>query len=116
MSYYTQKQIDEFDKKKTKGNKFKRVKWFAYIKNPINGDILKTGKYCSLKEISNDNSFLPYDTWRNIAVGRSNVYDPFIMIDKNLERDLFYCNIVIGEEDEKSKPPTNESEEPIVDK
>lgn len=114
MSYYTQKQIDEFDKKITKGNKFKRVKWVVSIKNPINGDKLKNGKYCSLKEISNDNSFLPYDTWRNIAVGRSNVYDPFIMIDKNLERDLFYCNIVI--EDEKSKSPTKESEEHIVDK
>jgi len=116
MSYYTQKEIDEFDKKITKSNKFKRVKWVVCIKNPINKDILKTGKYCSLKEISNDNSFLPYDTWRNIAVGRSNVYDPFITIDKDLERDLFYCNIVIEEENEKSKPPTKESEEPIVDK
>ena len=105
MSYYTQNQIDELDKSFKKINKFKRIKWIVNIKNPITNEIIKAGKYCSLQDIHKDNEFLNYDTWRNIAVGRSKVYDPFIIIEKDMERDLFYCNnINDGHVDEQ---PTN---------
>ena len=65
--------------------------------------------------MSDDNSYLPYDTWRNIAVGRSNVYEPFIKIHKDLERDLFYCPNINSEEviEEKEKP--NEEKEEVYD-
>ena len=99
MPYFTQNEVNDLPKDYTKNNKIKRVKWLVQIKNPINQQEIKMGKYCSLKDISNDNTFLPYDTWRNIAVGRSNVYDPFININKDMNRDLFYCpqEIIIEE-------------------
>ena len=91
MPYYTNEEISKMDKKEIKQNKLKRIKWIVKILNPIDENELKVGNYCSLKEIADENKFLPYDTWRNIAVGRSNIYEPFIKIEKDLERDLFYC-------------------------
>lgn len=109
-NYFTQKDIDELSKLQKRNNKFKRIKWVVEIKNPLDKKLLGSKKYCSLKDMADDNSYLPYDTWRNIAVGRSNVYEPFITICKDLNRDLFYCSTL---NNNVNLPPTQIEKEVV---
>ena len=60
----------------------KRISWKLKIFNPINGDIIFEETYESLNEIVNEYTFLPSSTWRNMAIGRCVVYEPFISLKK----------------------------------
>lgn len=87
MNIYTQEQIDGFDKKALKGYKVKQVKWSVDFKNN-----LEPKYYCSIKELADDNPLLNYDTWRNIAVGRSKVYKNFINLENVAHKKLYHSS------------------------
>jgi len=88
MNIYTQEQIDSFDKKVLKSSKVKHVKWSVDFKN----DNHDSKYYCSIKELADDNPLLNYDTWRNIAVGRSKVYKNFINLENVSHKKLYHSN------------------------
>ena len=60
----------------------KRISWELKIFNPINNDVIFEKTYRSLEEIVNEYTFLPSSTWRNMAIGRGGVYEPFISLKK----------------------------------
>ena len=110
MNIFTKNEIDAIDKKLKRGKKIKSIKWEVKILNPIDNTLdIYNRKYCSIRDIADDHSFLPYDTWRNIAVGRSKVYDAFIKLLK-VDEELFYSNI-LKNEDKGEQPSTSQEGE-----
>tara|TARA_R110002153_G_scaffold10110_2_gene40416 strand:- start:1022 stop:1432 length:411 start_codon:yes stop_codon:yes gene_type:complete len=110
MNIFTKNEIEGIDKKLKRGKKIKSIKWEVNILNPIDDSSnIFEKKYCSIRDIADDHTFLPYDTWRNIAVGRSKVYDAFIKLFK-VEEELFYSNI-LKNEDKGEQPPTSQEGE-----
>ena len=71
-----------------KSSKVKHVKWSVDFKN----DNHDSKYYCSIKELADDNPLLNYDTWRNIAVGRSKVYKNFINLENVSHKKLYHSN------------------------
>ena len=60
----------------------KNIKWNVKLSNPMNGEQLEHKLYDSIEHIHKEHSYLPLPTWRNIAMGRSKVYNPFISVEK----------------------------------
>ena len=62
----------------------KNTYWEISIKNPVNDDIIEKNNFDSIKECSEKYNKIPLSTWRNIAMGRSKIYNNFIkMVKKN---------------------------------
>ena len=62
----------------------KKIAWKLQFLNPIDQTIIKSSNFNSLKDIGNQYTFIPFNTWRNIAIGRSKVYNRFIKLEKAL--------------------------------
>ena len=55
--------------------------WRLTSFNPLNGDILGSNEYRTIKELSTQNPKIKEDIWRNISIGRSKVYQPFFKLE-----------------------------------
>jgi len=60
----------------------KFINWRVRFINPITKDILEEKIFPSIEEIHNNYSFIKLTTWRNMSIGRSRVYSPFLRVDK----------------------------------
>ena len=60
----------------------KNIKWNVKLSNPLNGESIEHKLYDSIEHIHKEHSYLPLPTCRNIAMGRSKVYHPFITVEK----------------------------------
>ena len=71
----------------------KNTYWEISIKNPVNDDIIEKNNFDSIKECSEKYNKIPLSTWRNIAMGRSKIYNNCIkMVMKNKhENDETRC-------------------------
>ena len=72
----------ESDDKKEKRLTKSKNKWKLEIKNVMNGDIEETYYFPSLSQLAVRIKMFNYDTWRNIALGRSKTYNKFINLTK----------------------------------
>ena len=70
------------------GNALLNNKWRLNSLDPITGNVDKTYFFPSLKILANNLKSLNYDTWRNIALGRSKTYSKFFSLDKIEEEDV----------------------------
>lgn len=60
----------------------KKTIWKLEVLHPLNQNVIQTTRHKTLKEISSSNPSIPFNTWRNIAIGRSKVYEKFIKLEK----------------------------------
>ena len=56
--------------------------WNVEVLNPINNEVLSSKTFNTINDISNEYSNINLNTWRNICMGRSKVYNQFIKIKK----------------------------------
>lgn len=56
--------------------------WQLTVFSPIDGEEMLVQTFKSINEIHKKFPKINYDTWRNLAVGRSKVYAPFFDIKK----------------------------------
>tara|TARA_R110002126_G_scaffold165189_1_gene313054 strand:- start:973 stop:1227 length:255 start_codon:yes stop_codon:yes gene_type:complete len=62
----------------------KSILWKLNILNPATNEVLSTEKFNSLREISEKYKNIPFNTWRNISIGRSKVYEKFLYLKKDI--------------------------------
>lgn len=60
--------------------KSKKV-WVLSIFNSKTGKLQTTEKFKSIAQIAKTYKQLNEDTWRNMSIGRSKVYDPFFKLE-----------------------------------
>ena len=61
----------------------KSLFWNVTIYNPIDkSNILEQNKFKTIEEIYNKYPNIPLNTWRNICIGRSKIYNKFITIER----------------------------------
>lgn len=65
----------------------KKVLWNLKVLHPLNQSVIQVEHFNTLKEISEKHKTIPFNTWRNIAIGRSKVYNNFIQLDKQIKDD-----------------------------
>lgn len=58
--------------------------WKLNILNPATNEVLSTETFNSLREISEKYKNIPFNTWRNISIGRSKVYEKFLFLKKDI--------------------------------
>lgn len=62
--------------------KKKKNKWKLEVKNVMSGDVEETYYFPSLSQLAVRIKMFNYDTWRNIALGRSKTYNKFVNLSK----------------------------------
>jgi hypothetical protein len=77
------KKIEEFRKDREKNQiPLTPNQWKVEIKNAMTGDIDETYYFPSLSQLAERVPMFNYNTWRNIALGRSKTYNKFVNIYK----------------------------------
>tara|TARA_R110002073_G_scaffold230162_2_gene391047 strand:+ start:10578 stop:11336 length:759 start_codon:yes stop_codon:yes gene_type:complete len=94
------------------GNALLNNKWRLNSLDPITGNVDKTYYFPSLKILANNLKALNYDTWRNIALGRSKTYSKFFSLDKIEEEDMSELKVI--KQQEKSKLKKEELEKKLL--
>lgn len=56
--------------------------WQLEILNPISGEVSEVLYYPTISKIADNVKMFNYDTWRNIALGRSKAYTKFVRLTK----------------------------------
>ena len=65
----------------SKTKKMPKKGWKLTSFNALTGATLSTSNYKSIKDIADKHKTISEDTWRNISIGRSNVYKPFFKLE-----------------------------------
>tara|TARA_R110002073_G_scaffold320989_1_gene496858 strand:+ start:16026 stop:16226 length:201 start_codon:yes stop_codon:yes gene_type:complete len=60
----------------------KNIIWELKVFNPLNDELLMDKTFTSLKEVSENFTKIPFNTWRNISIGRCKIYDKFLTLEK----------------------------------
>ena len=76
----------------------KSILWKLHILNPATNEVITNETFNSLREISEKYKNIPFNTWRNISIGRSKVYEKFLYLKKDINH---LADIHEVEEDEK---------------
>ena len=58
----------------------KNIEWTLKVFNPLNDELLSENTYTSLKNVSESFPKIPFNTWRNISIGRCKIYDKFLSL------------------------------------
>ena len=56
--------------------------WYLVVHHPLTGEILTTETHRSIRELAVAHPHIKEETWRNISIGRSKIYDKFIKLIK----------------------------------
>ena len=56
--------------------------WKIEVYNPVNNEIIQSSNHSTINEIFEKYPKINLSTWRNIAMGRSKVYNKFIKVIK----------------------------------
>lgn len=62
----------------------KSINWQVEVVNPMTNQVVNSATYNSIEDIHKEHSYLPISTWRNVCMGRSKVYTPFLRVSKNI--------------------------------
>ena len=62
----------------------KSIIWKLSILNPASNEVILTEQFNSLREISEKYKNIPFNTWRNISIGRSKIYEKFLFLKKDV--------------------------------
>lgn len=65
----------------------KSINWQVEVVNPMTNQVVNSATYNSIEHIQKEHSYLPISTWRNVCMGRSKVYSPFLRVSKNITSD-----------------------------
>ena len=76
--------------------------WKVEVLNPVDNTIIQTSNHPTINDIFNNYNTINLATWRNIAMGRSKIYNKFIKVYKVPKTEL-------TEKFENEEPP-----QPIV--
>ena len=56
--------------------------WQLEILNPVNQEVVEVLYFPTISKIADNVKMFNYDTWRNIALGRSKAYQKFVKLTK----------------------------------
>ena len=62
----------------------KSIIWKLSILNPATNEVISNEQFNSLREISIKYKNIPFNTWRNISIGRSKIYEKFLFLQKDI--------------------------------
>ena len=62
----------------------KSIIWKLSILNPATNEVISNEQFNSLREISEKYKNIPFNTWRNISIGRSKIYEKFLFLQKDI--------------------------------
>ena len=62
----------------------KSIMWKLNILNPATNEVLSTETFNSLRVIRENYKNIPFNTWRNISIGRSTVQEKFLFLKKDI--------------------------------
>ena len=79
-----------YDKGEEKDNRTIKIKnkIKVEIMNPVNGSVDETYYFPTIKQVAERLPMFNYDTWRNIALGRSKTYQKFVRLDRLEGKDV----------------------------
>lgn len=61
----------------------KNINWKVSVFNPATNELLGEPKtFRNIEDIATEYNVLSLPTWRNISIGRSNIYNKFIKVEK----------------------------------
>lgn len=60
----------------------KTNQWNVKVLDVRNGNVLEEHTYPTIKDISAKYNKICHNTWRNICLGRSKLYEPFFKVQK----------------------------------
>lgn len=70
----------------------KKINWRLTTYHPLTNNTIGIDNVSSIKELADKYPAINQNTWRNIACGRSKVYDKFLLLEK------------VSQEENKDKP------------
>jgi hypothetical protein len=76
--------------------------WNVSVLNPITNEEILKSSHNTIDEIADKYTQINLNTWRNICMGRSKVYNKFIKVSKEEKKEYDNEEIII--EDDKPKP------------
>tara|TARA_Y100000004_G_C8602907_1_gene281332 strand:- start:85 stop:357 length:273 start_codon:yes stop_codon:yes gene_type:complete len=56
--------------------------WEVEVLNPVNNNVISKSVHSTINDIANTYKNINLNTWRNICMGRSKVYNNFIKVNK----------------------------------
>ena len=56
--------------------------WNVEVLNPVSNDVLSSKDFNTINDIAEEYSNINLNTWRNICMGRSKIYNNFIKVEK----------------------------------
>ena len=62
--------------------------WNLEVINPVSNEVILSTTHNTIDEIYESYPKIPLNTWRNICVGRSKIYNNFISIRKELKKTI----------------------------
>lgn len=60
----------------------KSICWNVKFFNPTNQELLKEERHTHIQSLADKYPHIPLPTWRNMGMGRSKIYEPFIKLKK----------------------------------
>ena len=83
----------------------KSICWRVKFYNPINQELIKEERHTHIQSLADKYPHIPLPTWRNMGMGRSKIYEPFIKLKKEY---ISTEDIPLLEDDKTSSNSTEE--------